>query len=82
MANCNIKRLGDIDKNCYDVTLKGMTRGKIMAITRALMFYNSPVGNDVLGFIRNAVYKLGDAELSKDVESSFNEVRQFSKLEQ
>ena len=57
----------------FDLTMKDLTRGKILALTRALRYYDSPVGNDVLDSIRNAI---SDYEtLSAEIESSLADLK-------
>jgi hypothetical protein len=51
MQNTTIKKAkSDTGGELYKLTLT-LTRGEMIAITRALRFYDSPVGNDVLGYI-------------------------------
>jgi len=63
MANGKIKR--SKDGYLYSVSLNKLTEGELMALVRALRFYNSPVGNDVLAYIRNAAYEFGSETYSK-----------------
>ena len=44
--------------NSYDVTLKDMTSGKVLALIEALKKYDSPVGNDVLIQLEREINKL------------------------
>ena len=63
MAKSKMKR----SKNgyLYSVNLNGLTEGELMALVRALRFYNSIVSNDVLCYIRNAAYEGGDGMYEK-----------------
>lgn len=75
MSNTTIKNTNnDQGGRLYDLTLKKLTTGEVMAITRALCFYNSSVGNDVLSYIRNAIQQLNNPYLTEDIESSLKEL--------
>lgn len=75
MSNTTIKNTNnDQGGRLYDMTLKKLTTGEIMAITRALCFYNSTVSNDVLSYIRNAIQQLNNPYLTEDIESSLKEL--------
>lgn len=58
----------------YTLTLDRLTRGELITITRALKSYNSPVSQDVLAFIRNAIYVSNIEDLSKDIEDSLVQI--------
>ena len=58
----------------FDLTMKDLTRGKILALTRALRYYDSPVGNDVLDSIRDAISDY-DKTLSAEIESSLADLK-------
>jgi len=59
---------------CYNLTITELTVGKIIALTRALRYYNSPVGNDVLDYIRNAIHDSGVEPLETEIESSLQDL--------
>jgi hypothetical protein len=63
-----IKSKSDNGGNTFDLSFKKMTTGELMALTRALCYYNSPISNDVLAYIQNSIYTLKDAELSQTIE--------------
>ena len=58
---CEIKR-DKKNENIFSVKMN-VSEGKIIAITRALKLYNSPVGNDVLNMI---IYAVQDDSTLKD----------------
>jgi hypothetical protein len=75
MSNTTIKNTNnDQGGRLYDLTLKKLTTGELMALTRALMFYDSAVGNDVLSYIRNAIQQLHNPYLTEDIESSLKQL--------
>jgi len=77
MATAKItKHKNDQGGKSMDLTLKNLTIGELMAITRALAYYDSPVGNDVQAYIQNALYELKDEELSIVISSSIKELTQ------
>lgn len=75
MSNTTIKNTNnDQGGRLYDLTLKKLTTGELMALTHALCFYNSTVSNDVLSYIRNAIQQLNNPYLTEDIESSLKEL--------
>jgi len=77
MSNTTIKNTNnDPDGRLYDMTLKKLSTSELMALTRALMFYNSPVGNDVLSYIRNAIQQLDNPYLTEEIENSLKELEE------
>jgi len=64
----------DTGGTCYNLTITDLTVGKIIALTRALRYYNSPVGNDVLDCIRNAIHNSGVEPLETEIESSLQDL--------
>jgi hypothetical protein len=56
--------------NSYTLTLNDVTLGKLLALTRALRYYDSPVGNDLLDAIRNVIRDSGDVSTHKEIEES------------
>ena len=63
-----------IGVSSYSLTLQELTTGKLIAITRALRYYNSSLSDDVLDFIRNAIVYSGDKELTKEIETSLTQL--------
>lgn len=64
------KQRTDMGGEGYTLTLDRLTKGELIAITRSLRFYDSPVSRDVLAFIRNAIHESRIEDLKKDVEDS------------
>ncbi len=60
--------------NLYTLTLKDITQGQLIAITRALRYYNSPVSNDVLDGIRIAIGNSGYPQTDTVIEASIDEL--------
>lgn len=59
-----------------DFTLKNLTLGELLAMSNALANHNSPVGNDVLSYITNAIYELGDENIKKTIGDSVNRIQE------
>jgi len=68
------KKRTDTGGTNYTLTLHGLTPGSLMALTRALKFYDSPVSADVLSFILYAVENFGDHNLETEIKDSLSEV--------
>ena len=64
------KKKTDQGGDGYTLTLDRITRGEIIAITRALRFYNSPVSKDVLAYINLAIHDSGLEDVQNDVKES------------
>jgi len=58
----------------YNLSLNNLTLGEVMALTRALRYYDSPVGNDVLGYVLNTIYESGDEKLKIEIASSLEQL--------
>ena len=58
----------------FNLTLKNLTLGELMALTRALRYYNSLVGNDVLAYVNNAIYVLNNPKVSEEISSSLEQL--------
>lgn len=59
-----IIKKSDESRNSYDLTMKGMTVGKILALKRALELYaeNSPVAQDIRVCLGNELVKNPELE--------------------
>lgn len=62
-------RLNTHGNYTINLTIANMTEGKLLATCRALTFYNSPVGNDVLSEIMNLLYK-ENRTMYEDIKSN------------
>ena len=54
--------------NPYHLTFNGLTKGEIIALVRALAYYDSPVSNDIIAYVQAAAYDLGNGLYTEVME--------------